>query len=207
MTGDDELRARITRIDPMRGAADALPSPTAAEIQERAMQTIESATETPGGDRDQPLWRRPLALAAAGAVVLVLAAGAVIATSGDDPAPGAPDQTTLALSLPDDSVASSCVAFDVAFLREMPVAFSGTVTAISSEAVTLDVDRWYKGGSADLVAVRIPGQQTSAALDGVDFTEGQSYLVAATDGTVNGCGFSGPATPELEAAYGQAFPG
>ena len=43
MTGDDELRARLSRIDPMRpsGPADPLPSPTASEIQERVMQTID----------------------------------------------------------------------------------------------------------------------------------------------------------------------
>lgn len=31
--------------------------------------------------------------------------------------------------------------------------------------------------------------------------------LASTGGVVNGCGFSGEATPELEAAYAEAFPG
>ena len=210
MTGDDDLRARLSRIDPMRagGAADPLPSLTAAEIKERAMQTIESGVESSHPDQHAAPWRRPRLLAAAAAAVLVLGAGAVFATSGDDPAPRATTPTTLALSLPDTgNVAGSCMAFDVAFLREMPVAFAGTVTDISADTVTLDVDRWYRGGSADQVAVSLASGQTSAALDGVDFTEGKPYLVAAAGGTVNGCGFSGPATPELEAAYGQAFAG
>ena len=207
MTGDDDLRTRLARIDPMRpGAADPLPSLTAAEIEERAMQTIETELDSPQPKQSAP-WRRPRLLAAAAAVVLVLGAGAVFATSGNDPAPKAGKPTTLALALPDTSTASSCIAFDVAFLREMPVAFGGTVTAISADTVTLDVDRWYKGGSADQVAVSLASGQTSAALDGVDFAEGKSYLVAASDGTVSGCGFSGPASPELESAYAEAFSG
>ena len=208
MTGDDDLRARLARIDPMRpGAADPLPSLTAAEIEERAMQTIETDLDSPQPDKQSAPWRRPRLLAAAAAVVLVLGAGAVFATSGDDPAPKAGTPTTLALALPDTSVASSCIAFDVAFLREMPVAFGGTVTDISADTVTLDVNRWYKGGPADQVAVSLASGQTSAALDGVDFAKGKSYLVAASDGTVSGCGFSGPASPELESAYVEAFSG
>jgi hypothetical protein len=39
------------------------------------------------------------------------------------------------------------------------------------------------------------------------FVAGQRYLVTATNETVNGCGFSGPATAELDAAYSEAFPG
>lgn len=100
----------------------------------------------------------------------------------------------------------SCVAFDVAILREMPVAFGGTVVATSAGSVTLDVDRWYKGGSADQVTIATPDGTTSVALDGVEFTQGARYLVTATDGNVNTCGFSGPATAELEKAFAEAFP-
>lgn len=209
MTGDDDLRARLSRIDPMRadGAADSLPSLTAAEIKERAMQTIETDLDSPQPEQNSAPWRRPRLLAAAAAVVLVLGAGAVFATAGDDPTPTSGKPTTLALSLPDNTVASSCIAFDVTFLREMPVAFAGTVTDISADTVTLDVTRWYKGGSAGQVAVSLASGQTSAALDGVDFAENKQYLVAAAQGTVNGCGFSGPASPELGSAYAEAFPG
>ena len=211
MTGDDDLRARLTRIDPMRGGgtADPFPSPTASEIQERAMQTIENAAaERPDSESTNAPWRRPKVLAAAAVAVLVVAAGAVFATSGDDPtSQTAEPPTTLALALPDGSAMSSCVAFDVAILRDMPVAFAGTVTDVSDRAVTLDVDRWYKGGSADVVNVGLNPGQTSAALDGVEFTEGGRFLVTATDGAVNGCGFSGPASAELEGAFGEAFPG
>lgn len=209
MTGDDELRARLSRIDPMRagGAADPLPSLTAAEIQERTMQTIESGLDTSDPDHSIAPWHRPRVLAAAAALVLVLVAGAVYATTGDDPAPLSKEPTTLALSLPETgTVSGSCVQFEVAFLREMPIAFAGTVTDISADTVTMAVTRWYKGGSAHQVTVGLASGQTSAALDGVDFVEGNPYLVAAANGTVNGCGFSGPASPELERAYDEAFP-
>jgi hypothetical protein len=100
----------------------------------------------------------------------------------------------------------SCVQFDVQFLREMPVALAGTVTALHPGQVTLDVDRWYRGGSADRVTIAVQ-VNNSAALDGVDFREGERYLLTATDGTVNGCGFSGPASAELESAFTEAFGG
>ena len=137
--------------------------------------------------------------------MLALGAGAILATSTDDPPSRAAKTSTLALSLPDGAVSSSCAQFDVAVLREMPVAFSGTVTALGGDAVTLDVDRWYKGGTAEVVTIGLPSEQSSAALDGVDFAEGERFLLTATDGTVNGCGFSGPASTELEAAYAEAF--
>ena len=116
------------------------------------------------------------------------------------------DPTTLALSVAPSDVANSCIMFDVAYLAEMPVALAGTVTAIEPRRVTLEVDRWYRGGDADLVTIGVQ-DTNSVALDGVEFVEGERYLVTATNGVVNGCGFSGPATPELEQAFEQAFAG
>jgi hypothetical protein len=46
-----------------------------------------------------------------------------------------------------------------------------------------------------------------ALIDGFDFEVGQQYLITAAEGTVNFCGYSGPATPELTAAFDQAFAG
>jgi len=86
------------------------------------------------------------------------------------------------------------------------VALAGTVTAVGADRVTLDVDRWYRGGSAEVVTIAVP-VDSSAALDGVEFRDGERYLVTATDGTVNGCGFSGPADAQLERAFEEAFGG
>ena len=211
---DDDLRTRLARIDPAPAGSpvDPVTSPRAQELVERIMQTPEIRTLPTSAPDDEPAARRrrpwliPLVAAALLAImvvtVLVVSGGGRV---GDTPA--GEDPTTLALSLPPSDVAGSCVMFDVQFLAQMPVALAGTVTAIDEEQVTLDVDRWYKGGDADLVTVAVAPGQTSAALDGVDFREGERYLISATDGTVNGCGFSGPAEPQLEQAFEQAFAG
>lgn len=206
---DDDLRARLARVDPVRRLpADLTASPTAQEIRERIMQTIDdTTTPTPPA---VPRWRRPALVFAAAASVAAVAIGAAVFAGGDGggTAPDRP-KTTLALTAPSSgggATMSSCLAFDVSFLAQMPVALAGTVTEIGASSVTLDVDRWYKGGDADLVTVATP-DNTSVALDGVEFTQGGRFLVAAEEGTVNGCGFSGPATAELEQAYAEAFPG
>jgi hypothetical protein len=209
---DDELRARLSRLDPAPAGSpvDPVTSPRAQELVERIMQTPETPTLPTPEPVDEPAARRrrPWLLAVAAAVLLVALVGIVWAVSGGSPsgiAPGGEDPTTLALELPPSDVAGSCLMFDVNVLAEMPVAFAGTVTALDGGQVTLDVDRWYRGGDADVVTVAVADGQTSAALDGVDFRDGERYLITATDGTVNGCGFSGPATPELEQAFQQAF--
>lgn len=46
-----------------------------------------------------------------------------------------------------------------------------------------------------------------ALIGGFAFTVGEHYLVTATDGTVNFCGYSALATPEITDAFNQAFPG
>lgn len=207
MTGQDQLRARLSAIDPMQPTAipEPLPRSRADEILEKIMTTIQSDPNT-GTASSLPSRFRLILIAGAAALALAAATITAIVLNGDNTGPD-PTQTTMSLSLGGGTTMSSCVPFDVAFLREMSVAFAGTVSAVSAEAVTLDVDRWYAGGDADLVSLGLLPGQTSAALDGVDFQPGTRYLVAATNGVVNGCGFSGEAAPELEAAYAEAFPG
>ena len=210
---DEELRARLSRIDPAPAAVDVDPvtSPRAQDLLERTMtQTLDTSPDTPAdAPVTHPRWRRPALLAAAASVLVVAAvAVAVPMLTGSDDAPAKRTPTTVALTLPASdggTSMSSCMMFDVAILRQMPVALAGTVTAVDAERVTLDVDRWYKGGTADQVTVSQPGANTSASLDGVTFEQGKRYLLTATDGTVNGCGFSGPATAELEKSYAEAF--
>jgi hypothetical protein len=210
MTGmsDDELRARLARLDPAPAGSpvDPVTSPRAREMVERAMNAPELQTLDVPTDDLAARRRRRWLLPAAAAVLVAVVVGVVVSLSGGGggDTPGE-DPTTLALSLPAPDAAGSCVVFDVAFLAEMPVAFAGSVTAVGADQVTLDVDHWYRGGDADQVTVAVPSQQSSAALDGVDFRQGERYLITATDGTVNGCGFSGPADPQLEQAFEQAF--
>ena len=210
---DDELRARLSRLDPApaRIPVDPVTSLRAREIVERAMTTsVQPPDTSPAADDLGSRRRRRLPLAVAAAAVLVaLAGGAVALGPGDDPVgPSGPSGTasTLALELPPADAAMSCMVFDPAFLDGMPVALAGSVTAVEPAQVTVDVDRWYRGGSADVVTIAVQ-HGNSAALDGVDFRTGERYLITATDGAVNGCGFSGPVTPELERAYAEAFGG
>jgi hypothetical protein len=150
-------------------------------------------------------WRRPRLLAAAGVAAAAVGVGGVLAILDKGPAPHPPERSTLVLSIAPGGAMKSCVPFDVAVLRDMPVAFAGTATAVNADSVTLEVDRWYTGAPTDRVTVNVPAGQTSVALDGVKFIDGQQYLLTATNGTINGCGFSGPATPELEEAFAAAF--
>jgi hypothetical protein len=204
----DDLRARLTRIDPAAaGPVDPVTSPRAHELLERTMQTL----DTPADVVDissRRRWHRPALAVAAAVAVAGIALGATQLGSDDSPATKAP--TTVALAVPgggDGTTMSSCLMFDVAILRDMPMALAGTVVAQDADSVTLRVDRWYKGGTADQVRIATPSGATSVALDGVDFQKAQRYLLTATDGTVNACGYSGPATPELEKSYAEAFGG
>jgi hypothetical protein len=218
-TRDDDLRTRLARLDPAGGLPVAtVSSPRAADHLERAMTSTELRIPEPStGGRTRAPGRRRVFLGAAAVAAAAVMAGVLVTGGGGSPGgvaggggnPGGPvaeEPTTLALSLPPSNVADSCIVFDVAFLADMPVAFAGTVTEVAADAVVVDVDRWFTGGDSDLVRLTRP-ENSSAALDGVDFVTGERYLVTATNGTVNGCGFSGPATPELGQAFEQAFGG
>jgi len=112
--------------------------------------------------------------------------------------------TTLAMPAGSGTSMNSCLPFDAQYLRDMPVALSGTATKVDDDGVTLDVDRWYAGGNADVVRLANYDVNT-VSLDGFAFEPGSRYLITATDGTVNLCGFSGPWTEDLAAAFDGAF--
>lgn len=71
----------------------------------------------------------------------------------------------------------------------MPVAFSGTVVDASDARVLLDVDRWYRGGDAEQVSLTA-GAAAPTSIDPLVFEEGERYLLTATAGMLNYCGFS-----------------
>jgi hypothetical protein len=204
---DDDLRARLRRLDPAGDLpVDPVTSPRAASHMERAMQTLDTPTAPARRTR---LLVGAAVLGAAAAVtagVLLLGGGEVDPSAGAGSSPSAGSPTTLELSLPDPGTAASCLQFELRYLADMSPAFAGTAVDVGADAVVLDVDRWYAGGDADRVRLEIP-RNSSAALDGVDFVEGERYLVTAANGTVNGCGYSGPATPEFERSFEEAFAG
>jgi hypothetical protein len=198
----DALRARLAQLDPVPASVPVDPptSPSARALLERTMLTTE-----PTPDVATPPRRRTTWLAVAAAAVIAVGIGGAVALSGGDS--GSKPQTTLALKVQDSGggpTMGSCIMFSVDVLKDMPLAFGGTVTEVSAGSVRIAVDHWYKGGDADVVTVAVPPANTSVGT--VDFVKGKRYLVTATDGTVNSCGYTGEATPDLVKAFDEAFP-
>ena len=208
----DELRDQLRRLDPMHPevSTDPITSPTARALLEDIMSTPVTA---PAADEAAARPSRPhrsptrwWALGAAAAAIAIVAAGAFVVAGNDDDsndqvASGPPLELDLA---PQDAMAM-CLAFDTAILADAPVAFEGTVSAVDGDVVTLDVDRWFTGGDAAQVTLHAP-QGMEALIDGIAFEVGGQYLISATDGAVNYCGYSSVSTPEMRAAFEQAFP-
>lgn len=206
---DEELRQRLRRLDPVPEAVAMEPTthPSSRARLERIMNTdtdTDTTTDgtTPGsnaGRPSAPRWATRL-LAAAAAVAVVAVAGVALAGGGGD------EPETMDLALPSSDVMASCLPVSADLLAPVPVAFEATAAEVDGEVVTLEVERWFAGGDADLVTLRAAGGM-EALIDGFEFEVGERYLVSAVEGTVNFCGFSGPATPELTALYEDAFAG
>lgn len=159
-----------------------------------------------------PRPRKPKAIvigAAAAATVIAAAVGGIALrgtdnTSDDNTNVTAATVTDLALG-PETLTMSSCIPFSVDTLAAMPVAFSGQVTERTSDHVLMDVDTWYRGGDTDQVRLLAPDMSRTSLGDIVDFQDGQRYLVTATDGTVNYCGFTAPWSQNMADAFAAAF--
>jgi hypothetical protein len=162
------------------------------------MEGIMSTGTTEPRNEKRP--RNRMVLAVAAALILVVAIGGILATrgSGTEPAP-------LVLTAEGGGTTmASCLPFDVNILADMSPAFEGTVTELTDSVATLEVDRWYTGGDAETVELHYqPG--FTALIGTPDLEVGQTYLITAANGVVNGCGYSGLVTPDLHAAFDQAF--
>jgi hypothetical protein len=190
---DRELRKKIQALDPFFKDVDvrSVDDPSSQQMLEGIMETNTESSS-----------RRPVADVLGAAAVVALVLGGVALFNGTD----TPASPPLALSLGEPDALASCIVLTADVLDDVPLAFAGTVTAIDGETVTLSVDEWYVGGDAEIVELSAPAGM-EALIGSIEFTEGEQYLVSAYDGVVNYCGFSGPATPELQAIYDEAFPG
>ncbi|HSJ36111.1 MAG TPA: hypothetical protein VLB85_13755 [Acidimicrobiia bacterium] len=188
---DDELRRRMAAANPTPPSqpVDPITSGRARAQMEDIMSTTAPA----------PAAQRNFRLLGAVAAALVVVIGGATLFGG----PGTSDDPLILAANGDDALAS-CLVFDVETLAGMAPAFAGTVVELTDSVATLDVDRWYTDGEAETVEINYtPGFE---ALIGTPALEvGQRYLITATDGVVNGCGYSGVATPEYEAQWEQAF--
>lgn len=198
----DDLRDRLRAADPV-ATVPADPSRIRTLTEAAMSSTLDDTgrTSRPGGRRT-PNGLRVLAAAAAVAAVAALGTAGLLVLGPDDPPAAAPE--VLELALPPGDVMSSCLQYSVEILAEMPVAFSGTATDVGEGTVRLEVDRWYRGGSADVVELENPtGPMTS--IDGIEFAAGSRYLVTATDGAVNGCGYTAGWTEPMARDFAEAF--
>jgi hypothetical protein len=202
---DDELRARLQAADPAR--RDAPADSWIDELVEATMDEQETGQDTKG---ERSLGRNRWLVVGAAAAVAVIAVGGYAffaGDSGDDGDNGREARTELALTLPAPDPMTMCIEFSADTLRPMETAFAGTATDVTGDQVTLDVDHWYKGGDADVVELTGSSDAGVMLEGGIEFTEGERYLVTATGNDVNGCGFSGVYTDDMAAAFDEAFGG
>lgn len=101
-----------------------------------------------------------------------------------------------------------CVAPSAEFLTGVAdQAFEGVAESVVADTVTLTPTRWYAGEEVAEVNVVAPSADMQAVLLGVDFVEGERYLVAVSGETLVLCGHTGPVTKRLTALYDEAFGG
>ncbi len=218
---NDDLRQRLRAIDPVPDEVSMEPvttessrarmerimntdtTPKTAHTGRRRSSAAEATRHTGGASRKQPTkW-----LAGAGvAAVALIALVAVNLAGGGDNGETVVASPPLELSIAGGDSLASCLPLDATILRDMSPAFAATATAIEGDLVSLEVDRWYAGGDATTVQLRAE-QGMESLIAGFDFEVGQQYLITASQGTVNFCGYSGLATPEFTAFFDQAFGG
>lgn len=192
-----DLRRRIQALDPVSRGVDARP---ANEIASQEM--LEGIMEQPVESTRNGAAFYLLATAAVSAVVL----GGVAIFGGGSAEPDVVAAPPLELSLGESDALASCAVPSAEMLADAPVAFAGIATTVDGEKVMLTVDEWFAGGDSATVQLSAPAGLV-ALIGGIDFVEGDQYLISAYEGTVNYCGFSGPASPELQALYDEAFGG
>ncbi|NNF55146.1 MAG: hypothetical protein HKN03_11980 [Acidimicrobiales bacterium] len=157
------------------------------------------------GGGGPPVPARPMWIwLAAAAVAGIATIGLVVAVWANDDSSGSAEP--LALSAGDGGATASCLPFSVETLAGMAQAFEGTVTAVTGNTITIAVDRWYTGSDASTVELTTIGD-AQALLGGPSYTVGSQYLISASDGAVNYCGYSDAATPELRDSFAAAFGG
>ena len=165
---------------------------------------------TPAGGSTGRRRRRLLPLAVA-AAVLAVAGAAYVATRDDRsaPPPTADEPTVTELVLPGTDSPGRCLQVDARTVAGVETAFEGTVTDVDDDRVVLDVVRWFVGGDADQVELSTPSPQgVVPRLPGLPvFEVGERWLVTATDGRANLCGFTAPRSDRLAAVFDEAFPG
>ncbi len=224
---DHELLARLRAADP---AADLEPAPAkgVARLLEDIMEhpttdTGATAATTPdsaapadrAGDLASaagPGRRRVVPwLVAAAAVAILATVGFTLNRGGDSPsappaAAGQAEATSTSISAP-AAAAGKCLMPTAETLGSAELAVDGTVTDLAGDEVTLAVHHWYAGTATDELVVTSPPASLQALIGAPDLVVGQRYLLAANNGQLMVCGFSGPFDTDRSSLYTAAFGG
>jgi len=193
----DELRGLLSAQDPLRHRGPQ--SLTESQVAVRIATAMRPARGVAAGGRG----RRVRVAAQVAAALAVVVAAAIWAGGSDGPAATG---TVVALRLPASSGDLQCVRPTVEGLRDHELAFLGTVESASPAEVTLRVTRWFAGAvDAETVTLKTVDGAAATEFGATEFVGGSDYLVAASDGLVEPCGFSGPATESRLADYDKAF--
>jgi hypothetical protein len=203
---DPQLRSLLRGGDP----ATAL-SPADPEGLATLLHRIQEDDMTEQSNSSRRTW-----LVAAAAAVLIGGGGyAVFGSDGDPagptvasssgpstpPSPAGPVVMTLAAPA---ATAGKCAVPSAELLAGFEVAFEGTVTEVDGDTVTLVPTTTFAGERADEVVLS-NALANVGLLNGAVLEEGGTYLIAASDGQVSACGFSGPARGDLRRLYDAAF--
>lgn len=198
---DDELRDQLRGTDPA-ASLEPLSQDQVSQLLGSMMDEERAPVSRPGlgfwSGKGKPLVAA-LVLAAAAAGVF----GAVWTDSESDPTL-APVRVALP-AIADDGMQAKCAPPTVDELRTSELAVQGRVTGVSDAVVTIAVSRVWSGSAVDVLEVTQTSGASELLLGGTAFEVGQSYLLSVQDGEVRGCGFSGVASPELEALFEEAF--
>lgn len=143
--------------------------------------------------------RRLLATSGAALVASVVALTVAIPSWTDAP-------TLLSLPVSDSvELQSSCPPPSTEILAGSSLAFRGTVTSVTRDAVTLKVETVYVGTIDSTVTVSGRGSDAQRTDAFGSVSAGDVYLVAASNDVVRECGLSGSETPQLAKLYEQSF--
>jgi hypothetical protein len=169
------------------------------QVVARSRAAMDAGDQTPATSRRRPRVRRPV-LAGILAGAAAVAIGAAVAL----PLLTAPAPAPLALQQVPGGIAAKCMEPQAQTLADnADVMFRADVRAIDGDTVTLDVTDTLAGAPASVLEVP---QGDGMVSDGgpLVFETGETYLLAADQGTILSCGYSGVSSPWLESLYADA---
>jgi hypothetical protein len=217
--GDERLRALLRGGDPAGSLRPADPAALQSLLEDIMSADLEIRPADPGL-AEPPRRTRATWLVAAAAVAAIAAGGAFAVTGLTGNGSSAPQadhprtstqqgntglagQTT---QLTAAGTQTRCAPLTPALLAQYDMAFQGTVTAVDGDTITFQTTEVFSGQVGETVQLTAPPAGFAKILSqGTTFQVGESYLVPAYQGAVSMCGYSGPATSDLQQVFKEAF--